>query len=352
LANAVRFTQVGSVSLEIIADATDLHEGTETLGPFRFRVCDTGPGICQDDVDRIFEPFDQGSQADATGGTGLGLAIVRTLVRMMQGEITVASKPGHGCCFEVTLPLKQARMENGAAASSRPFPVRVGNLRMRAGARVRALIVDDVLENREVLGAALRDAGCEVFEVASGEAALETVARAEVDIVFLDFRMPGLNGIETACRLRAQAEIAGVPGARLVCVSASALLHERDASLRAGFDSFLAKPFQWEQVWECLTVLLPESLEWISLTAATQTAPAEENDAKVPPELLAQIVSAAERYRTPELKRMLEALAQRGHAERRLAERLRTPAAVYDMKTVLEILEEQRMRQKGSSDPL
>jgi signal transduction histidine kinase/CheY-like chemotaxis protein/HPt (histidine-containing phosphotransfer) domain-containing protein len=188
--NAVKFTERGEVTV-----AVSLVERAAECTTLRFEVRDTGIGLAPDMCDRLFQPF---TQADAStsrryGGTGLGLAICRHLVERMGGRMGVDSEIGRGSCFHFTLPF-------GLQAGSQPV-TDAGELQ---GARV--LVVDDNPAARDLLCALVASLGLEGETVADGEAALAAVACADAadrpfKLLLLDWRMPGMDGIECLARL-------------------------------------------------------------------------------------------------------------------------------------------------------
>jgi len=196
LSNAVKFTDHGEIILSVEMARADTGSGTASI---RFSVADTGVGIPHDKTDSIFDAF---TQADASttrkyGGTGLGLTIVKRLVEMYGGAIAVQSEVGKGSTFSFTAEFK-----------TRPAPVTVA---LDAASMdligMRILVVDDTAVNRLILDAALTSWGVMVTCVASGQAALEEIDRAAAGgdpyrAVLLDCRMPGMDGIEVADRIR------------------------------------------------------------------------------------------------------------------------------------------------------
>ena len=189
--NAVKFTERGEVTLTV-----SLVEREPQRATLRFDVRDTGIGLTHEERDKLFQPF---TQADAStsrryGGTGLGLAICRHLVACMGGDIGVDSEPGRGSRFHVTLPFG---LQPGAAPPVRPGGALHG---------VRALAVDDHPASRELLQALLHALGIQADTAADGEAALAALARADAadrpyQLLLLDWRMPGMDGIECLARL-------------------------------------------------------------------------------------------------------------------------------------------------------
>ncbi len=226
--NAIKFTEAGS----IVIHARLLEEGDRDF-LLRFEVRDSGIGIPAEALPRLFQAFEQldGSTTRRYGGTGLGLAITRRLARMMGGEAGVESRPGQGSVFWFS-----ARLERPERAVDRAPPPRL------EGRRV--LLADDVAEAREVLSEMLRALGPRVDVVESGEAALERIAAADqagepYDLVVLDWRMPGLDGMETARRLQAM-PLSHIPERLLVTAYDEPEL--RETARAAGFQAVLIKP--------------------------------------------------------------------------------------------------------------
>jgi len=189
--NAVKFTERGEVAVTV-----SLVERAAERATLRFEVRDTGIGMTPQASARLFQPFTQAESSTSRryGGTGLGLAICRHLVEAMGGAIGVDSEPGRGSCFHFTLPY-------GLQAHAQPA-WEVGELR-----GMRALVVDDHPAVRELLHALLESLGLQAEMAASGEAALAAVAGADqadrpFKLLVLDWRMPGMDGIECLARLQ------------------------------------------------------------------------------------------------------------------------------------------------------
>ncbi|MEZ0386351.1 MAG: ATP-binding protein, partial [Verrucomicrobium sp.] len=323
LANAVKFTDRGRVTLRALPGDADV---------WRFEVEDTGMGIPNDQQERIFEPFQQGSFIHQSGGTGLGLAIARRQMEIMGGSLTVRSEVGRGSCFSATMALPQSL--TGRAEASRTVLPKVVHL--TAGAKVRALVVDDIAENREVLATLLTLVGCEVVLAENGRQAIEVVRVSRPQIVFMDMRMPELDGVEATRRIVGEF---GEMGLKIVATSASALAHEREAYLKAGCDDFVAKPFRAERIYGCLETLLEVTFEYESPAAEGR---AEESvdlrQIALPEELATRLTMAAELHSATVLKGCLGELELLGPAGERLAGHLRGFLSSYDMKTIQRIV--------------
>jgi two-component system sensor histidine kinase/response regulator len=208
LSNAVKFTPSGEVLLTVSTQAQ--HPARVTL---QFSVKDTGIGLEPGQISGLFRAFTQlGPHISRTyGGTGLGLAISRQLVELMGGRIWAEGEPGRGSTFHFTVDVALSRENHDAATSAQR--------RQMAGRRV--LIADDNLHSREVLADMLRGFGLQPTAVHSGTEALtelKAAARANrhYELALLDWRMPGLDGIDTVQRLRADRELAAVPAVLMV----------------------------------------------------------------------------------------------------------------------------------------
>ncbi|MBW8848233.1 MAG: response regulator [Burkholderiales bacterium] len=233
LGNAIKFTDNGTVTLRASAEPT---------GPaqvlLRLEVEDTGVGMRPEDMERIFEPFEQvGDQDRRSGGTGLGLAITRALVNDMGGQVQVSSEFGRGTRFRVELPLPVSQ----PAQATTPAQVR-GMARYKGPPR-RVLVVDDVAANRTLLSDFLSNAGFEVAQASDGSELLAAARSFRPDLIVMDSGMPSVGGVEATRRLRRDAELAAVP---VIAVSASATAEHRAACLQAGVNVFLTKPVSLE----------------------------------------------------------------------------------------------------------
>lgn len=225
VSNAAKFTNEGRISLEV--DRCDL-DGRSGL---RWTVRDTGVGISASDLERIFQPFDQGSSGETAGGTGLGLSITERLVDLLGGRIQVESRTGAGSVFVVEVPFEETDDE---PAADRPVTSPV-----RRGAHV--LVVEDNPVNQMLVAEQLSRLGARATVVDDGLDALDFVAEGEpVDCILMDWQMPGLDGVETTRRLRASERQDGhVP---ILGMTASAQPSDRRTCLDAGMDDLLVKP--------------------------------------------------------------------------------------------------------------
>jgi CheY-like chemotaxis protein len=232
LGNAIKFTEAGWIRLRVSLEPRD----GDRVG-LAISVEDTGAGIPAAEQSRLFRPFVQAQSGLASqSGTGLGLAISRKFVRLMGADIAVSSEVGKGSIFHFEIPV-EAASGNGLSAQPSPGPV-AGLMPGQAAAHI--LIVDDDPYGRGWLTGLLTSIGFEVREADGGETAIGLWQEWKPDLILMDIRMPGMNGLEATRRIRAEAN--GKPPV-IVALTASALDGQRDAVMCGGiFDDFLSKP--------------------------------------------------------------------------------------------------------------
>ena len=325
LANAVKFTESGSVSLEV-----------ESLGEdrYRFAVQDTGTGIEAEQIEQIFEPFHQTQAGMEQGGTGLGLAIAHHHVDMMGGQMKLDSASGQGARFEFTLILP-------AATQSAPSGVRQDYdwshvEHLSKAQTVTALIVDDVETNRDILAQMLESVGVTIRTAAGGREALEKVRQATPDIVFMDIRMPDLDGEETLKQLIAEY---GENVPKCVAVTASVFLHQRERYMQAGFDAFLDKPLQAERVYATLGQQLGVRFDFRQ-DEETHPVDGDWSSLEIPISVHEGLSMAAAEQSVSDLRRHVDTLAGLGEREREFADHLRSLADSYDLDGIRSVLED------------
>ncbi|MRW86674.1 response regulator [Pseudoduganella sp. FT26W] len=232
LGNAVKFTDRGAVRLRVSRLAEQQGDAAD-VARVRFEVLDQGIGIAADQQEAIFRPFEQvGDPSRRAGGTGLGLAISRQLVQLMGGALQVDSTPGKGSRFWFDVPLNVVEAPGALVSGER---IATGYV----GPRKTILVVDDVATNRALLRDLLGALGFRTFEAENGMSALVQTQAERPDMVLLDMVMPGMDGLETTRRLRADARTAGTP---VLMISASSTPEEEERSLEVGVNAFLAKP--------------------------------------------------------------------------------------------------------------
>ncbi|MFT4913466.1 MAG: signal transduction histidine kinase/ActR/RegA family two-component response regulator [Brevundimonas sp.] len=264
LSNAMKFTETGSVTLQLRAWDDEL-----TRHALLIEIKDTGPGMTPAQVDRLFTPFDQTAEGVGSryGGSGLGLAISRQLVELMGGRLTARSVRDEGSSFTLALNLMESRTAAVAAPSealdqdsrdavaqslgrrvARPVqqpraPVAEEVVAVEddeEGRPMRVLVVDDHDINRRAIQLILQPLGCDIATAADGLAALKICENASFDLIFMDVRMPELDGRETTRRLRAgNSPNADTP---VIAVTADTSADDIAACMAAGMTYFVPKP--------------------------------------------------------------------------------------------------------------
>ncbi len=236
LANAVKFTEKGEVSCSVSLSDNVTYENSRLV---RFEVRDTGIGIPETNRSQLFQPFRQldPSVTRKFGGTGLGLAIVSNLVGMMKGSITVESKEGNGSCFVVELPLQTAEQVTEDLLTTATV--------MAPG---MILVIEDNEFNRRLLKETLTSWGHQVFLAENGWQALQLMEQQCFDLVLLDIRMPDIDGIEVARRVRQRELERSEKSVPIIAITADADAATRETCLAAGINTVLAKPVSPDQV--------------------------------------------------------------------------------------------------------
>ncbi|HEY0647976.1 ATP-binding protein [Phenylobacterium sp.] len=240
ISNAVKFTDAGSVTVRLAPAADDERE------VLAFEVVDTGAGIPEALMRRLFGAFEQGDAGAtrAQGGSGLGLAISRRLAGMMGGTLDAASTAGQGSTFRLILPL--VRSVAGAAPAAdepaEPSPVTLAGLRV--------LAAEDHPVNRRVLELLLAPLGCQLTFCEDGAQAVELAGVEAFDAILMDMQMPVLDGVEATRRIKAGG--GANAEAPVIALTANALEHHRAAWAEVGVDLFVSKPIDPRQLVGCL----------------------------------------------------------------------------------------------------
>lgn len=307
ISNAMKFTEAGAITLRLESWPDELGDHAVLI-----QVIDTGPGMTRAQQQRLFSPFDQTADGVSArhGGTGLGLAISRDLAHLMGGRLTARSAPGEGAVFTLALTLPRGEgsgvapdvLDEGARSAvaralsglrpeaaviapgasqpasqpvaqpqPQPQPAPVVDAAPEADADgeedsrpLRVLVVDDHDINRRAIQLILAPLGCDIATAADGMAALSLCDANDYDVIFMDVRMPELDGRETTRRLRAQ----GGPNARtpVIAVTADSAPEDVAACMAAGMTYFVSKPLTPQVLLGALSAVLEDAEE----------APAEE----------------------------------------------------------------------------
>lgn len=241
LGNAVKFTRKGHVALQV-KHRQPPHEGCRLV----FAVADTGPGISAEEQQRLFGAFMQASAGmQMPEGSGLGLTISRAFVRLMGGEVRIDSKPGAGTTVSFEIPVQAVNADAVSARESRRQAVALAPDQPRR----RILVVDDRREARQLLLRLLTPLGFELREARDGQEAVETWRTWRPHLIWMDMRMPVLDGREAARRIKAEPD-----GWKtvIIALTASSFEVKRGDIMAAGCDDFLNKPFEEAQLFSLM----------------------------------------------------------------------------------------------------
>lgn len=245
ISNAVKFTERGSVT--VTARVTGRGDATQ----LEFAVADTGIGMSDEQVARLFQDFTQADDSIARrfGGTGLGLAITQRLARLMGGDVVVESTPDKGSVFRLHIAVSpattQAPREDQQARSDNVLP----------GHRV--LLTDDNAVNRKVVQMFMKPFGVTVVEARDGAEALQRLAEETFDIVLMDIHMPVMDGCEAVRRIRSSGQPwADVP---VVALTADAMPGDNERYMRLGMNAYVAKPIDLRELFTAINSALSTS---------------------------------------------------------------------------------------------
>jgi PAS domain S-box-containing protein len=241
VANAIKFTPKGHVRIEI----KDI--GTDGIPKICFEVSDTGIGIPEGAIHRMFQAF---SQADSSttrrfGGTGLGLSICKHLVTLMKGEIGVRSSETAGSTFWFTLPLEPGQ------APSKANETNTITETSSTGPRLRVLVAEDVSVNQLIAVKMLERLGHIAVAVANGVEAIDSLRSAPFDVVLMDCQMPEMDGYEATHVIRTS-DTLGCKNIPIIAMTANALKGDREKCLAAGMDDYITKPIRSRDLAEIL----------------------------------------------------------------------------------------------------
>lgn len=255
LTNAIKYTMKGSVTMTVTHE-----KATPQTERFSFAVADTGIGIKEENIDRLFGKFDRvdEEQVHAIEGTGLGLSIVEKLLKLMKGTVTVESVYGEGSVFTVCLCQKVVGTETVGAMHDDPKK----NEKRKKGVPsfvapdAKILAVDDNKVNLTVIKGLLRKNKVQITCASSGRECLECVAKEQYDIILLDHMMPSMDGIETLEEMKKMPDNKS-KNAKIIVLTANAMAGVREMYLEKGFDDYLSKPIDGALLEQLLMKYLP-----------------------------------------------------------------------------------------------
>jgi signal transduction histidine kinase/DNA-binding response OmpR family regulator len=240
MSNAVKFTEQGGIAVRLgSTDDQDRH--------LLIEMEDSGPGIRQEDLQRLFDPFVQLSDDAGQRGTGLGLSITRQFVEMMGGRISVDSKPGRGSIFRVELPMKPVAEDDILGPTPKSTRTVIGLAPGQPPLRI--LIAEDQHDNQRLLARLMANLGLKCRIAENGKRCVELFRLWHPDLIWMDRRMPIMDGLEATREIR---KLPGGDKVKIIAVTASAFKAEQQEMFDAGLDDFLRKPYRVEELYECM----------------------------------------------------------------------------------------------------
>ena len=257
LNNAVKYTESGSVTMRVGFEKED-----EKHILLCVSVADTGIGMKEDDMKRLFTPFEriEENRNRTIEGAGLGMSIVKNLLDMMGSELEVESVYGQGSTFAFSIrqevvswePMGDfAEMYQRSIESAKDYETTF------QAPEAEVLVVDDTKMNLTVIQGLLEPTRVRISTAMSGHEAIDLVKKHHYDLIFLDQRMPGLDGIETLAAMK-ELPLPGIQGTPVVALTANAISGARERFIRAGFDDYLTKPIDSKKLESTMSSLLPQ----------------------------------------------------------------------------------------------
>lgn len=245
LSNAIKYTEKGgSVSLSVVPSGDHL----------RISVTDTGKGLEEEEIRRLFVPFDRLGEDGESEGTGIGLVITKRLIEQMQGTIEVQSRKGKGSTFSVTLKAKTAK----EATQSRDQEKDQAREEAISNRQAKIVYIEDNPTNRTLVESLLgtQRPSIQLLLAEDGETGVEMVISEKPDLVLLDIHLPGIDGFETLRRIRLDDNCATIP---VIALSAAAMPADIERGRAAGFRDYLTKPFNFEHLLSTIDRMIKHS---------------------------------------------------------------------------------------------
>ncbi len=334
VSNAVKFTEEGAVTLRLGVKGN----GSSHL---LIEVEDTGPGISTEDQQRLFKPFVQLSRGGVQDGTGLGLSIVRQFVILMGGHVVVESALGQGSLFRVVLPLQEAEADEVVRLAKEGHGTVVGLAPGQPAYRI--LIAEDQRDNQLLLTQLMTDLGLEVRVAENGEECVRMFRDWKPDLIWMDRRMPVMDGVEATRRIR---QLPDGDKVKIVAVTASVFKEQQSDLIAAGMDDLIRKPFQFNEIYHCLAQQL--GVEYLYTGASAQ----ESSAVPLTPELLAglgdeprnELREALDSLDSERIEAAINVIAEKSPE---LAVALHGLAGNFDYPAILGVLESSATQAKG-----
>ncbi len=336
LSNAVKYTQQGEVTLRL-----DTKNNEHSY--LRIEVVDTGIGISVEDQQHIFDPFVQLTEHSVGKGAGLGLTITRQFVQMMGGNISLDSVPGKGSLFRVELPLVEAKESDVIEER----PAEMSNVTGLAPGQpeFRILIVEDQYENQLLLAKLMESVGFRIMIAENGAKGVEMFQSWHPHLIWMDRRMPGMDGIQATRRIRRLAEGDKV---KIIAVTASAFEEQRKELLAAGMDDYVRKPYQAAEIYSCLSKHLGVKYLYEGATEPQQ------KDLSITPQMLDEIPDEMleeleESLENLDSERIAEAIRQIASKSEELKKTLSYLVAGFNYPAIIKVLKMREKKDNGST---
>ena len=294
LGNAVKFTREGGIALRVVYTAipNDSEARNASTYKLEFEIEDTGSGISPEELETVFNPFVQtASGVHSQQGTGLGMPISRQFAQLMGGDLTVSSEVGQGSIFNLQIIVTATNKED--VQTVQPTRRVVGlepNQHAADGGPYRLLIVDDKAVNRRLLHKLLSSLGAppqgfDIREAGNGQEAIDVWEEWAPHLIWMDMRMPVMNGYEAAQHIKATVK---GPATVIIALTASALEQDRRTILAGGSDAYIRKPFREAKIFDALTQHLGVRFVYEKLAETRASEPASDA-ADTPAMSLAQL---------------------------------------------------------------
>jgi signal transduction histidine kinase/CheY-like chemotaxis protein len=326
LGNAVKFTDRGGITVRVTSHGIGNDQSQVAV-----EVQDTGAGIPADDLEVIFAAFGQSEAGRQRPGTGLGLAISRSFARLLGGDLTVASTVGEGSTFRFTFTATRIPEASLPDAKKR-LPQRLDPSETRR----KALVVDDVQSNREILAESLSRAGFETRSAATGEEAIKEHDAWRPDLVMMDLHMPGIGGLAAIRQLRKAGSAAAI-----VVATAAAEDSTEDEVAAVGANALVRKPYRDTELFDAIARAMDakfiESQPAQASVSPTPVARLSTVLRQVPPDLADELRNAARQARAARLGQLADRVAEHS---REAGDAIRELASGFRYKVILEALEE------------
>jgi PAS domain S-box-containing protein len=332
--NAVKYTIEGGVTLRL---------GTKASAPdhLLIEVEDTGPGITPEDQKRLFSPFVTVSEDAAQSGTGLGLTISRHFMELMGGEISVDSTPGEGSIFRIDLQV-EAAPEEEIAALKETLPAGEVDGLAPGTPGYRILIAEDQREAQLLLSELMSRLGMEVKIAGDGAQAVRLFREWRPHLIWMDRRMPVMDGIEATRSIR---KLPGGEAVKIVAVTASVFKEQQEEMVAAGMDGFVHKPYRFHEIYDAMAEQLEVEYLYTSVTSVEEEeAPAalEPADfATLPASLREVLLRALEDLDTEQIERLIQ---QIGESDQNLSRTLIRYADNFDYPAIIDALTAEKSR--------